>query len=210
MMTWGRSAIRPWRQVLTGAFIFTASLLLVPGGFAADEKGQFAVRGAGLVTCSVYGQEREAQSEAYLVIAAWMDGYITATNQYSPATYDSLSFETTELLAAVISEHCKKNPDERIFPVLKNLLEKLHYDRLGSLSKKTEVVLHERNVSLYVEVLKRVQQQLANLGFYKGGIDGEFGSTTANAISSFQKSIAFDPTGFPDQMTLWRLMRSPE
>ena len=142
--------------------------------------------------------------------AGWIDGYITGTNQYAPQTYDQLSFETTELLTAILDKHCKNNPTDRVFAVLKNLFAKLHQDRLQALSNRVDVVVGERKASLYVEVLKRIQKKLLSAGFYTGKIDGDYGQSTIDAMKRYQRSIDFNPTGFPDQMTLWRLFRSPE
>ena len=99
--------------------IVLTSLLSSQEAFAADDKGQFGVRGAGIISCAIYEKEREAQSEVYLITAAWVDGYITGTNQHMPSTYDLMSFETTELLTAILAEHCKKNPADTVFSVLK-------------------------------------------------------------------------------------------
>ena len=196
------------RFIVLGTVLAT-SLLISQGAAAADNKKQFALRGAGLITCAIYEKEREAKSEAYLMTAGWIDGYITGTNQHSPETYDILSFETTELLTAILAKHCKANPTDRVFAVLKSLFLKLHQDRLQSLSKKMEVVVGERKTSLYVEVLKRIQKKLSAAGFYKGKINGTYGQSTIEGMKAFQRSAKFKPTGFPDQMTLWRLLRSP-
>ena len=187
----------------------TLSLLVFQGAFAADKKGQYGVRGVGLISCDVYMKERKAQGEVYLMAAAWMDGYITATNQHASDTYDVASFESTELLAAVLDEHCEKRPSARVFTVLRALFEKIHQDRLLERSQKTEVVVGDRKVSLYAEVLKRVQRKLRSANFYKGKIDGDYGRNTVEAMKKFQASVSFQPTGFPDQATLWKLLRSP-
>ena len=183
--------------------------LLTQGAVAADSKEQFGLRGAGLITCALYEKEHEAKSEAYLMTAGWIDGYITGSNQYSPDTYDILSFETTELLTAILAKHCKNNPTDRVFAVLKSLFLKLHQDRLLSLSTKVDIIVGERKTSLYAEVLKRIQKKLASAGFYKGELDGTYGQSTIEAMKAFQRSAKFKSTGFPDQITLWRLLRSP-
>lgn len=189
------------------ASVLLTSLLLSQGAFAADNKGQFAIRGAGILTCAIYEKEREAKSEAYLMTAGWIDGYISGSNQYAPETYDILSFETTELLTAILAKHCKEHPKDRVFAVLKTLFMKLHQDRMQSLSRKTDIVVGERKGSLYVEVVKRVQKTLASRGLFKGKITGNYDQTTIDAMKEFQGSVKLNPTGFPDQITLWRLLR---
>jgi peptidoglycan hydrolase-like protein with peptidoglycan-binding domain len=59
---------------------------------------------------------------------------------------------------------------------------------------------------LYEEVLRRVQQKLASAGFYRGPIDGTYDAKTRKAMQAYQTSVNLQPTGFPDQATLWRLL----
>lgn len=186
--------------------LLAAALLLAQGVPAADEKGQFGVRGAGLVTCAVYESERATRSEIYHMVAAWMDGYITGSNQHADDTYDIASFESTELLAAIVSENCKKNPEAPVFAVLRAVMAQVGKDRLRAPSKKIEVAIGERKVLLYEEVLRRVQQKLAAAGFYGGPVDGTYDAKTREAMRAFQSSVKLQPTGFPDQVTLWRLL----
>lgn len=198
-----------WKQIVVSALCI-AYLLINQGAIAADQHGQFGVRGAGLISCQIYVHERKAKADVYLMTAGWVDGYITATNQYADDTYDIMSFETTELLTEVLDKHCKNNPNDNVFAVLKSLLTKLRNDRLHEHSKKTDVIIGERTISLYVETLKRVQQKLAATGLYRGKIDGVYGEAMIDAMKNYQSAIKFKPTGFPDQATLWRLLRSTE
>lgn len=183
-------------------------LLLAAKAYTADGEGQFAVRGAGLLSCAIYTQERAARSEVYLVAAAWVDGYITGINQHAPQTYDLMSFESTELLMAILDNHCKTNPSDPIFGVLVNLFKKLWPDRIIDKSNKTTIAVGEREARHYVETISRVQNRLQTAGFYAGTLNGKYTPQTMEAMRKFQTSIGFDPTGFPDQLTLWRLMRS--
>ncbi|MBD1400736.1 peptidoglycan-binding protein [Pelovirga terrestris] len=191
------------------AFIFTLVLLLSAAtAHTADGEGQFAVRGAGLISCALYTQERAARSEVYLVAAAWVDGYITGINQHASQTYDLMSFESTELLMAILDNHCQKNPSDPIFGVLVNLFKKLWPDRLIDKSDKTTIAIGEREARHYVESIGRVQNRLQAAGFYKDPRNNEYSPQTLEAMKKFQTSIGFEPTGFPDQLTLWRLMRN--
>ncbi len=175
---------------------------------AADDKGQFAIRGAGLMPCALFYQEKQAESEVYLIAASWVDGYITGRNQYSDKNYDALSFETTELLMSILEKHCKRNPQDLVFSVISSLLGKLANQRLIQQSEKIEIVAGERKTILYVTTLKRAQQKLQASGYYQGEVTGDYDENTQQALKKFQKSIAFNSTGFPDQLTLWRLFRS--
>ena len=57
--------------------LFTAS----PAN-AADEQGRYAIHGAGLLKCRVFVEEKSKQSPAYMMIGGWMDGYISAVNNW--------------------------------------------------------------------------------------------------------------------------------
>ncbi len=175
---------------------------------SADSKGQYAVRGAGLISCALLVEARKAKSDAYLVTAAWVDGYVTGINQYAPDTYDELSFESTELIMAILDEHCKKHPADPVFGVINSLFKQVRDDRLKAKSEKVNVTAGPRSARHYVEVIRRVQAKLHGRGFYNGPVNGEFTPQTVAAIKKFQKSIDFEPTGFPDQTTLWRLLRT--
>lgn len=174
---------------------------------AADGAGQFALRGAGLLPCSVITREREARSELYRLAAAWTDGYLTGINQHQDTTYDAASFESTELLMAVVAEHCQSNPNDPLFGVLNSLFEKLAPSRLQEKSPKLEITNGQLRTSLYVSVLTRAQNVLASHGYYSGDATGEYDGGTIAALKGYQSSIGFEPTGFPDQATLWRLLR---
>ncbi|WP_148288680.1 L,D-transpeptidase family protein [Ilumatobacter nonamiensis] len=48
----------------------------------------------------------------------------------------------------------------------------------------------------------RVQQRLLDLGFWVGGVDGDYGLTTSQAVMAFQKYMGFaDPSGRVDEQT---------
>lgn len=190
---------------LTAAALFSAS-----AARSEDDKGQYAVRGAGLLNCALFVQARAARDDAYLVVAAWVDGYVTGINQHAQETYDVLSFEATELLMAVVDQHCQRNPTDPVFGVLTKLFEQLWADRLTSRSDKVSVRVGEREAQHYVELIERMQRALSAEGFYAGAIDGELSPPTVEALKRFQESIGFEATGFPDQTTLWRLLREED
>lgn len=175
---------------------------------AAGQKGQYGIRGAGLVTCQVYNQQRKARSSAYDAIGGWMDGYITGMNQYAGDTYDAAPFETTELYAALVSEYCEKHPETPIFTVLNSLVKYHWKDRLRAPSPKVEVAAGGQEVMLYGGVIRQVQQRLSQRGFYHGKLTDSYGPSVRKAMAAFQRSIHFRPTGFPDEASLWQLLKT--
>lgn len=195
--------------------VFAVALLLIgllvsKSSQSADDEGQYGVRGAGLTTCAVYETERNLKSQVYYIIASWMDGYITGTNQWADDTYDIFPFQTTELITSIISSHCQNNPDDRIYPVLNNLMEKISNNRLSKKSSKVDVGAGKRTTKLYAEIVKRIKVKLTQSGYYKGEINSQYDGETIEAMKAFQESLDFNPTGFPDQLTLWRLLNPSE
>lgn len=177
------------------------------GASAADANGQFAMKGAGFLTCQVLSTEREKRSDVYFLIGGWVEGYVTAHNRYAADTFDVTSFESTEMLLVVMQNHCKDNPNDRLFPVLNSMLIQLQPDRLTSESERVQVTSGERKTLLYVETLRRIQKKLKERGLYKGEIDGKFADSSEAALIAFQSDVGLEKTGFPDQLTLWRLFR---
>jgi len=197
-----------WRQYYRWAIPGILLSLAITGPIqAADGAGQFALRGTGLLPCSVFTQERARRSELYRLAASWADGYLTGVNQHQDTTYDAASFESTELLMAVVAEHCQDNPSDPLFGVLNSLFKKLAIDRLQERSPKLEITNGQLTASIYVSVLTRAQDLLASYGHYSGDATGKYDVATIAAFKAYQSSIGFEPTGFPDQATLWRLFR---
>jgi len=195
------------RRQLLGLVVTIVTASAPLSARAAAKDGAFSIRGAGLLSCAYYVQERAKRSSAYYMIGGWIDGYITAINQYVPDTYDVTSFESTELFTEMIQNHCADNPEHRLFSVMNTLVMRIKDDRLRSGSPFVKVEIGERRADVYRETLRRAQDELRRRGFYSGDSSGDFNDKTREGIASFQKSIDFVGTGFPDQTTLWRLLR---
>ena len=174
---------------------------------AATQDGKFAIRGAGLIDCRTYLAELEKKSPAYLMMGGWIDGYITGINQYADDTYDVTSFESTELFAELIRNHCQKNPTDRLFPVMRSIVAQRWPSRVTRQSPLVGVKLDQFDVQIYQETIRRIQKRLTDQGLYKGAVTGKFDAPTIAAVAEFQKTLdGFKVTGFPDQATLWALL----
>jgi hypothetical protein len=173
---------------------------------AATVDGAFAVRGAGVIDCKTFLAEREKRSRAYLMMGGWIDGYLTGINQYAPDTYDATSFESTELFAQIIADHCKTHPYDRLFEVMNSIIRQKWQNRTVERSPFVTVTVGGRSTQLYRTTVVRVQQRLAKKGFLRSQPSGDFDDATVRAIAAFQKTLAgYKPTGFPDQATLFML-----
>jgi hypothetical protein len=197
-----------WARALRiGAASLAIVLGLAQSAVAEDSSGRFAVKGAGTLPCKVFTAEREKKSNGYFLIGGWLEGYLSAHNRYVDDTFDITSFESTELLLAVIGDHCVKHPEDRLYPVVNAMVTKLAEDRLRTSSERVRVVDGPRATVLYEATLRRIQEALAARKLYEGEADGTFSETTKSALAAFQKEIQVEATGFPDQATLWRLLR---
>jgi len=174
---------------------------------AADDTGQFAMKGAGFLPCKVYVLEREKRSNIYYMIGGWLEGYLSAHNKYSKETFDVTSFESLELLLRIMENHCKSNPGDRLYGVISAMIGKLDPKRLKNSSNRVEIKDGDRKTALYRETIRRIQEALKQRGLYKSEIDGKFTDRTKSAIIAFQSDLEYEMTGFPDQTTLWRLLR---
>lgn len=174
---------------------------------AADAGGTFAVKGAGMATCETFIAARARQTEAYGRFAGWAEGYLTAMNQLSRDTFDIAPWETTAILMFVANEQCSQRPQERFSVVLQRIVASLQDDRLRKNSPTMTLSSGDRSISIYEDTLRRAQAELAKQGFYSGGIDGKFGPRMQQAVERFQQSRNLTPTGMPDEVTLWMLLR---
>ena len=189
------------RLVLLGLLFHTAT------ASGADEEGNFAMKGAGFLPCETYVKEREKKSNIYYLISGWLEGFITAHNSYTDDTYDITSFESLELLLRVMQNHCESNPRDRLYSVINSIIIKLEPDRLMHISRRVQIREGERTAVLYRETIRRIHVKLTQLGLYKGEINDKFTAATKSALMAFQSDLDFEMTGFPDQTTLWRLLR---
>ena len=192
------------KRILMGILMCAGGLpLALP---AATDSGKYAIRGAGLIDCKTYLEEQQKQSKSYLMIGGWIDGYITGINQYSDDTYDATSFESTELFAELIKNHCQDHPDDRLFPVVNSIVKQRWQSRITEETPRIGITLGEQHVGMYRETLNRIQARLAEKGFYDAPATGEFDAETITAIAAFQETLeGYKATGFPDQATLWAL-----
>ena len=206
-MTSGLRARAGAARALTLALLVS----VVPGAVpAADSDGKFAMKGAGLLPCRVYLSERERRSNVYYMIGGWVEGYVSAHNRHSEQTFDILSFESLELMLEIAERQCRENPDARLHEVLHAIIRQVERDRLESESPRVQIGTGERRTALYRETIRRVQERLRELGRFGEDADGRFTPQTRDALAAYQEDIGFEPTGFPDQATLWRLLRGPD
>jgi len=185
-----------------------ASLLLplVPA-HAATKDGAFAVKEAGLAKCQAYVEARTARSEAVAHYLGWLAGYISAHNRHAADTLDVVPWQSMSLLAALLENYCKTNPDRSYGSAVGALVSELAPSRVRSRSESVQLTSGDKRVVVYGVIMMRAQQVLSELGHYSGPIDGKPGPSTQQAISAYQKEKNLPVTGLPDQATLFSLFR---
>lgn len=172
---------------------------------AANEQGQFAVRGIGIQDCAAFTKGYKERSQGAFVFAGWLDGYISAVNRLQPGTFDAAPWQLTDILMVLINNHCAANPDQRLFTVVQSLVAFYGEQRLANSSDRIDAKVGDKTISVYKEVMRRAQLALAKAGVYSGTADGVFGPKTQAAFEAFQEKSNLTKTGLPDQQTLYRL-----
>jgi hypothetical protein len=186
----------------------TVVVLSVPAGaVAADARGDFAVKGSGFETCSMYLSSKEEGGPLYLIFRAWMNGYLTGHNANARDTYDISPIYDVDVLAEIIANLCKSKPEARFVGAIASLVQELDKTKLAEKSPPVTMSNNGAEVTLPKEVLRWVQTRLKEKGYYTGGVDGLYGAGTRRALERFQASADLAKSGLPDDLTLLRLFQ---
>ncbi len=181
--------------------------LLHNSSWAADAKGRFAVRNAGMVDCATFVAEKKKRSSKFSLYMGWIDGYISAANQFTPDTFDLIPWGNTVFLATLLENHCAKNPEQPFYVAVNKLAAAMMPQRLQSHSEMVETKYKGKKTYIYKAVLLEVQKYLKKEKLYNGKADGSFGLETRRALEKFQQKKGLAVTGLPDQLTLYSLYR---
>ena len=191
----------PVRTLMLVGLLFAASPV-----FAADSTNRFALRGVALVNCEQFLKAMQERQENVLVAGGWIEGYITAVNQLTPDTFDIAPWQSTQALLGLISRNCERNPQAGLFQIVDSMMNFLKQTRLRVQSERVLAESGTNKFYIYRDTMRDVQQNLIDQGFLTGVADGQFGPKTLSALEAFQKSQQLEPTGLPDQNTLFRLL----
>jgi hypothetical protein len=188
------------RTLLALLFIFITS-----NSYSADKKQSYAIKGAGIITCEQYVEFTSNKSPEFVSLAGWIDGYITAFNQFQDDTFDVAPWQSTFLLTQAIKRHCNKHPQEKFFNALTAMLKVLAPARLLDGSEIVEISSGGKKLRMYKDIVKRIQQKINTLHKSRLPIDGIYSRQTEQQLRAFQKQADLEVTGIPDQNTLQRL-----
>lgn len=193
------------------ALLLLMSLAVAAASFAAparaaDAEGRFALRGVGLATCDQFLKAIEERQENVLLAGGWLEGYLTAVNQFRPDTFNIAPWQNTDTLLTLLKHNCERNRDQRFFAIVGSMVDFFAKSRLKEQSTPVVAEAGDQKAVVYKEVLQEAQQELIKQGLLDGTADGQFGPKTKTALEEFQKKQNLQVTGLPDQMTLWRLL----
>ena len=191
-----------------------ASLASAAGASAREADGAYAIKGVGRSSCAdfvrAYAGAADSEGRTLLPYAGWIDGYVTGFNHFQPETYDLTPWQTTELMLAMIGQHCREDQNrERLFIEAANALALVLYpDRLEAESEIVRVESIGQAVFMYRDLLEDVRERLVAAGFAPGPEGATYDRDFANALRAYQAKRGLPTSGLPDQPTLNALFMS--
>lgn len=192
------------RQIMALGLMAAAPL---SGAAAQDNPRQFAVEGAGMLTCARFVEARaDTTSPDYQRMIGFIEGYLSAANLYEPDTFDLTPWHNAAALDMIVENHCAQHPEDRLVGVTQRMVGGLRPFRVARFSNMLEVGDGQNRAFVYETILRRAQAALQLRGLYSGPEDGTFTPALRQAFREFQRSVGLDATGVPDPATLWKLL----
>ncbi|MEZ5823398.1 MAG: peptidoglycan-binding domain-containing protein [Geminicoccaceae bacterium] len=196
-----------FRTTLCALFVVAATALVSPAS-ASDSEGRYAVKGMGAVPCKRLSAIVGAKDERTLLLLGWLEGFITSENLRIDGLFDATPWQSTELLAELLTAHCQNRPDQPVYFAVQLMLEAMKATSLKVQSQFEPIDIGEgQSVDIHREIILLAQERLIALGHLGGGADGQFGPKTKAGFEAYQKSVGLEAHGLPDQATLLNLFR---
>lgn len=184
-----------------------AGAALSPAAAQDSNPRQFAVEGAGMLTCARFVEARtDTTSPEYQRMIGFIEGYLSAANLYEPDTFDLTPWHNAAALDLIVENHCTQHPEDRLVGVTQRMVGGLRPFRVARFSPMLEVGDGENRAFVYETILRRAQAALRVRGLYSGPEDGTYTPALRQAFRDFQRSTGLDDTGVPDPATLWKLL----
>ena len=181
---------------------------------AADSSGDFAIRGVGRISCKELSDAVDKKDKQRLsFFGTWLEGYISAANQFSEDTFDVTPWQTTELLLALLGRACAQHQDRNFMAVAGRLIAEMQPLRLTERSPVLKLQTADNVQVQYKEIVERVRTRLIELGytFEVEGIIGEKALEELRAnVRAYQEGHRLPPSGELDQHTLLNLFVLPK
>jgi len=181
---------------------------------AADSNGDFAIRGAGRLSCEELLDAYAKMDQTRLAIfATWVEGYVTGQNQLQPTTFDALPWQTTELVMALARQACNQRGKDTVFmDVIGRLVAEMRPLRLPEQSEMIALNSGDAVQVHYRTTIERVRARLESLG-YSFNQDNLIGSEAmaelTRIVTAYQQDKNLPVSGQLDQNTLLSLFVRP-
>lgn len=174
---------------------------------AATTEGLFAARGTGAQACETLGEAGDTGREGNLAaLSVWIAGYVSHANRATPDRFDVSPIVDNQVLASIVAQFCSQNPTALIENVVASVLQMTANGGQSTESDLIELRNEQAVTTLRAGTLIEVQQALVAEGFLaQGDVDGAYGPTTRDALSTFQEQRSLTATGLPDPLTMLNL-----
>lgn len=180
---------------------------LTSAASAQEETRQFAVEGAGMLTCERFiAARKDPSSPDYQRVMGFVEGYLSAANLYEPNTFDLTPWHNATALDMILEHHCSQHPADRLVSVTQRMVVGFRPMRVAKFSPLLEVGDGEHRAFVYETILRRAQAALRIKGIYSGPEDGKYSPGLRQAFIAFQRTKGLSETGVPDPATLWNLL----
>ena len=196
-------------QTLRGLVSLPITLALlsvtVTKGHAADEDGDYAVRGIGSIPCSGLVESVDSADGMIDQYLSWSLGYITARSRYSDGTFDVLPIIDTNAVGGLLYNVCQSNANATVETALNSLIGVLEPIEATESSEVVRLTAGDGETVIYRETLARAMDRLEELGFWVAADENEEGVDVAASLQAFQADRELAQTGLPDTQTLIEL-----
>ncbi|MGE5471422.1 MAG: hypothetical protein ACM3X0_11545 [Bacteroidota bacterium] len=111
-----------------------AMLTLAVAGSALAQSRDVKISGVGVRKCAEWNQWKESKSgEARAMTAEWAQGLVSGHNMYGRAGKDGVNTVVVDstLLLPLLDAYCQKNPEQRIFVGLADIIQNLGGTKLN-------------------------------------------------------------------------------
>jgi hypothetical protein len=178
-------------------------LIFISTCFASDNKGNFAVKGIGTLSCERFVKAKDTKDSAYIHFGGWIEGYISATNKFLEQTYDIMPWQTTETIATIAYSACTKSPQAKFAGVVNEIVSRLSGTSLGEKSELINLSHGKYSLRIPAIIYEEVKKRLRKLNFLTGESTE---SDVKAALEKYQSDKGLTITSLPDQYTLWNLL----
>jgi len=154
---------------------------------AADDDGNFAIRGIGGQSCgaivdAITEADAAARDNLVMTLSTWLGGYLTYANRVVDGRFDVVPFVSDTDVLAVVVDRCETAPESAFETAASDVLGALA--PVGTASRAPVSDL-ESSVALREPTVVALQQALIDRDYMDGDADGVVGPMTRAAVESF-------------------------